>query len=63
MIITAMYLFGIINHAWSFSWWYGLLAFIMDIILIRGIKLTIGSDDENDKEDNDKLVNTINDYI
>lgn len=34
MIITAMYLYGVINHAWDFSWWYGLLAFVMDNALM-----------------------------
>lgn len=34
MIITAMYLYGVINHAWDFSWLYGLIAFIMDNMLM-----------------------------
>lgn len=33
MIITAMFLYGISQHAWGFGWWYGLLTFIMDIII------------------------------
>ena len=53
MIITAMYLFGIISHAWSFSWWYGLLAFIMDLVMIQGFKIRIGSDDEDDSKNPD----------
>ena len=35
MIITAIYLYGIIQHAWSFSVWHVLATFIMDIILVR----------------------------
>jgi hypothetical protein len=35
MIITAMYLYGIIQHAWSFNIWHVLTTFIMDIILVR----------------------------
>ena len=35
MIITAMYLYGIIQHAWSFSIWHVLMTFFMDIILVR----------------------------
>ena len=38
MIITAMYLYGIINHAWSFGWWYGLLAFLMDLMLMNSFR-------------------------
>lgn len=34
MIITAMYLFGIIQSAWGFSWEYGLLGFVMDKVLV-----------------------------
>lgn len=34
MIITAMYIYGISQHAWEFSLWYGLLAFIADFILV-----------------------------
>ena len=35
MIITAMYLYGIIQHTWSFSIWHVLMTFFMDIILVR----------------------------
>ncbi len=35
MIITATYLYGIIQHAWSFSIWHVLMTFVMDIILVR----------------------------
>lgn len=35
MIITAMYLYGIIQHAWLFSIWCVLMTFFMDIILVR----------------------------
>ena len=31
--ITAMYLYGCIVGAWEFSWQYGGLAFLMDVIL------------------------------
>ena len=42
MIITAMYLFGIIQHTWAFSIWNMLVTFIMDIVLIRILSLGIG---------------------
>lgn len=55
MIITAMYLFGIINHAWSFSWWYGLLAFIMDLGIVSALKPEINlcknKSDNNEEDD------------
>ena len=35
MIITAMYLYGIIQHAMLFNIWHMLVTFIMDIILVR----------------------------
>ena len=53
MIITAVYLYGISQHAWGFSWWYGFLAFIMDIIFVILIAPSIRiwnriSDEEKD---------------
>ena len=35
MIITAMYLYGIIQHTWLFNIWHVLTTFFMDIILVR----------------------------
>lgn len=35
MIITAVYIYGIIQHTWSFSITNVLATFIMDIILVR----------------------------
>lgn len=40
MIITAMYIYGIIQHAWSFNIWHVLVTFIMDIILVRMLSLS-----------------------
>lgn len=40
MIITAMYIYGIIQHTWSFSIWHVLATFIMDIILVRMLSLS-----------------------
>lgn len=40
MIITAMYIYGIIQHAWSFSIWHVLATFIMDIVLVRVLSLS-----------------------
>lgn len=37
-----MYLFGIIQHAWTFSIWNVLVTFIMDIALVRILSLGIG---------------------
>ena len=37
MIITAMYIYGIISGAFEFSWLYGALGFLMDVILVSGI--------------------------
>lgn len=54
MIITAMYLFGIINHAWTFSWWYGLLAFIMDNILMPSAIVKVLNKNENKSENKDE---------
>ena len=51
MIITAMYLYGIIHGSWHFSWWYGFLAFVMDAILLHGLNLSIGSDDNEEPKD------------
>lgn len=35
MIITAMYLYGIIQYTWPFSIWHVLITFFMDIILVH----------------------------
>lgn len=51
MIITATYLFGIIQHAWSFSILDMAVAFIMDAILVRLLSLSSGI----------KIINQISD--
>ncbi len=33
MIITAMYIYGISQHSWEFSWLLGVMCFAMDIML------------------------------
>lgn len=33
MVITAMYLYGVMSDAFEFSLWWGLLGFVMDVIL------------------------------
>jgi len=38
MIITAIFLYDIIVGSLKFSWWYGFLAFLMDIILVGLIR-------------------------
>jgi flagellar biosynthesis protein FliP len=40
MIITAMYIYGIISASFEFSWLIGLLCFVMDVIMA----LCIGGD-------------------
>jgi len=33
MIITAMYLYGVMKKSWKFKWGMGLLAFLMDLMI------------------------------
>lgn len=40
MIITAMYIYGIIQHAWSLSILDMAVAFIMDAVLVRLLSLS-----------------------
>lgn len=32
-VITAIYLLGILCHAWGFGWWYGLAAVLVDCLM------------------------------
>lgn len=51
MFITAMYLYGISIHAWGFSWFYGLVAFIMDMMLAIIISPSIKTVNKTSEED------------
>ena len=35
MLITAMYMYGMIQHAWVFSWIYAAICFFIDVIFLR----------------------------
>lgn len=54
MIITATYLLGIIQHAWSFSILYMLMAFFMDIVLVRLLSLSPDIKIINETSDEEK---------
>lgn len=54
MIITAMYMYGIIQHAWSLSILDMLIAFIMDIVLVRVLSLSPDIKIINETSDEEK---------
>lgn len=54
MIITATYLLGIIQHAWSFNILYMLMAFFMDIVLVRLLSLSPDIKIINETSDEEK---------
>lgn len=54
MFITAMYLYGVSQHAWGFSWFYGFLGFVMDLILVVYISPSIIYGNSNNISDEEK---------
>lgn len=53
MIITAMYIYGVSQQAWEFSGLYGLLTFIMDVVLVNAFSPSVRVVYESGKDEVD----------